>query len=85
MVQTIPYFARMISARRVALLVNGTQVTKATLRHGENELELVIADPLLGEIVISESFTLELRNLFIPTRSEVDCQIAVGGGSRFEY
>jgi len=47
----------------VALRVNGRHVTKATLRHKEKELELVIADPLIGEFVIDESLTVELLEL----------------------
>ena len=53
----------MPSARKVALRVNGRHVTKATLRRKEKELELVIADPLIGEVVIDESFTVELLEL----------------------
>jgi hypothetical protein len=53
----------MISARGVALRANGTHVTKATLRRKEKELELVIADPLIGEFVIDEDFTLEILEL----------------------
>jgi len=53
----------MPPARKVALRVNGRHVTKATLRHKEEQLELVIADPLIGEFVIDESFTLELLEL----------------------
>jgi hypothetical protein len=49
--------------RKVALRVNGRHVTKATLRYKEKELELVIADPLIGEFVIDESFTVELLEL----------------------
>jgi hypothetical protein len=53
----------MPPARKVVLRVNGRRVTKATLRHKEKELELVIADPLIGEFVIDESFTVELLEL----------------------
>jgi hypothetical protein len=53
----------MPPARKVALRVNGRHVTKATLRRKEKELELVIADPLIGEFVIDESFTVELLEL----------------------
>ena len=53
----------MPPARKVALRVNGRHLTKATLRHKEKELELVIADPLIGEFVIDESFTVELLEL----------------------
>jgi len=53
----------MFTARKVVLRVNGRHVTKATLRRKEKELELVIADPLIGEFVIDESFTVELLEL----------------------
>ena len=53
----------MPPARKVALRVNDRHVTKATLRRKEKELELVIADPLIGEVVIDESFTVELLEL----------------------
>ena len=56
----------MPPARKVALRVNGRHVTKATLRRKETELELVIADPLIGEFLIDESFTLELLELSAP-------------------
>jgi hypothetical protein len=39
----------MIAARKVALRVNGMQVTKATLRRGETVMQLVIADPIVGD------------------------------------
>lgn len=58
----------MSAARRVALRVNGVQVTKATLRRGERELELVIADPVIGEFVTDESFTVELLELVHPDK-----------------
>ena len=67
----------MTSARRVAFRVNGTQVTKATLRHGENELELVIAEALLSEVVINESFTLELLEVLHP--HEIRSRLPNGG------
>jgi hypothetical protein len=53
----------MSPARKVALRVNCRHVTKATLRRKEKELELVITDPLIGEFVIDESFTVELLEL----------------------
>jgi hypothetical protein len=56
----------MVAARKVALRVNGMQVTKATLRRGEKKLEVVIADSLIGEFVIDESFTVELLELVHP-------------------
>jgi hypothetical protein len=56
----------MPPARKVALRVNGMQMPKATLRRGEKDLELVIADPLVGEFVIDESCALELLELLHP-------------------
>jgi hypothetical protein len=50
----------------MALRVNGVRVTKAKLRVGEKGLELVITDPLLGEVSIDERFTLELLELMFP-------------------
>ena len=38
----------------------------ATVRRGEKELELVIADPLIAEFVIDDSFILELLELLHP-------------------
>ena len=67
----------MLTTRKVALRVNGTQVPKATLRHGENELELVIADPLIGEFVADERFTLELLELLQPP--EIRSRLPNGG------
>ena len=49
----------MVAARRVALRVNGMQVTMATLCRGEKGLELVITDPWLGDVDVDESFTVE--------------------------
>jgi hypothetical protein len=63
--------------RKVALRVNGRHVTKATLRHKEEQLELVIADPLIGEFVIDESFTLELLELVHP--QEIRSRMPSGG------
>ncbi len=40
------------------LRVNGMQVRNVTLRRGEKRLELVIADPLLGEFVADDGATL---------------------------
>ena len=53
----------MLSARNVALRVNGVRVTKAKLRRGAKGLELVIADPLLRDFAVDECFTLELLEL----------------------
>ena len=67
----------MPPARKVALRVNGRHVTKATLRHKEKELELVIADPLIGGFVIDESFTVELLEFVYP--SEIRRTLPNGG------
>jgi hypothetical protein len=67
----------MIVARKVALRVNGRHVTKAMLRHKEKELELVIADPFIGEFVIDESFTVELLELVHP--QEIRSKMPSGG------
>jgi hypothetical protein len=58
----------MLTARPVVFRVNGFRVTRARVRLGERGSELVIADPLLGEFQIDESFTLELLELLSPPR-----------------
>jgi len=58
----------MLTPRKVALRVNGVRVTKAKLRSGEKGTELVITDPLLGEVSVDERFTLELLELGSPPR-----------------
>ena len=70
----------MVAARKVALRVNGMQVMNATLRRGEKELELVIADPLLGEFVTDDGFTLELLELGHP--HEIRSRLPNGGWRR---
>jgi hypothetical protein len=67
----------MEPAKKVALRVNGRHVTKATLRRGGKDLQLVIADPLIGEFVIDESFTVELLELVHP--HEIRNRLANGG------
>jgi hypothetical protein len=56
----------MTADRKVALWVNGLRVTRARLRRGEKGPELIITDPLLGEVPIDDSFTLELLELLFP-------------------
>ena len=56
----------MLAERNVALRINGLRVTKARVRRGEKGLELIITDPLLGEVPIDDSFTLELLELLFP-------------------
>ena len=67
----------MLPARKVALRVNGVEVTTATPRRGEQGSELVIGDPLIGEFVIDESFTLELLERVHP--QEVRSRLPNGG------
>jgi len=70
----------MITGRKVNLRVNGMQVRDATLRRGEKKLEAVIADSLIGEFVIDESFNLELLELVHP--HEIRSRLANGGWRR---
>jgi hypothetical protein len=70
----------MVAARKVALRVNGMQVTKATLRRGEKKLEVVVTDSLIGEFVIDESFTVELLELGHP--HEIRSRLPNGGWRR---
>jgi hypothetical protein len=56
----------MLTAKKIALRVNGLPVTKARVHRGEKGLELIITDPLLGDFAIDESFTLELLELLCP-------------------
>jgi len=56
----------MLTERKVALRVNGLRVTKARVRRGGQGPELIITDPVLGELSIDESFTLELLELLVP-------------------
>jgi hypothetical protein len=56
----------MLTARMVVLRVNGLRVTNVRVCCGENRPELIITDPLLGEVSIDESFTLELLELLFP-------------------
>jgi hypothetical protein len=55
----------MLVEREVALRVNGLRVMKARVRGGLGP-ELIITDPVLGEVSIDESFTLELLELLFP-------------------
>ena len=56
----------MLRARKVALRVNGLRVTKARVRRGEKGPELVITDPLLGDVAIDDSSEVELLELLFP-------------------
>src|ERR1700746_314614 len=67
----------MDGTRKVSLRVTGRHVTKANLRRGEKELELVITDPLISEFVIDERFKVELRELIHP--HEIRTRLPTGG------
>lgn len=56
----------MTATRKVALRVNGVRTANARVRRVEKGLELVVLDPLIGEFVVDESFTLELLELVHP-------------------
>ena len=56
----------MLAERKVALRVNGLEVTKARVRRGEKGSELIITDSLLGDFAVDDSFTLELLELLFP-------------------
>jgi hypothetical protein len=70
----------MPPARKVALRVNGVEVTTATLRRGEQGSELVIANPFVGEFVVDENFSLELLELVHP--DEIRSGLPNGGWRR---
>jgi hypothetical protein len=53
----------MLTARKVALRVNGVRVANARVRRGQKGRELVITDPRLGEFAADETFSLELLEL----------------------
>jgi hypothetical protein len=56
----------MLADRKIALRVNGLRVTKARVRRGEKGPELVITDPLLGDVAIDDSSEVELLELLFP-------------------
>src|SRR6516165_3711884 len=56
----------MLTARRVALRVNGVPMKRARIRHGKGEPELLITHPHLGEFPAAGSFFLELVELVHP-------------------
>jgi hypothetical protein len=70
----------MLPARKVALRVNGVRVAKARVHRTQKGLELVIADSLIGEFVIDESFTVELLELGHP--HEIRSRLPNGGWRR---
>lgn len=53
----------MQPTRDVALRVNGVRTANARVRRVQKGLELVIADPLLGDFAVDDCFTLELLEL----------------------
>jgi hypothetical protein len=67
----------MLTARKVALRVNGVRTANARVRRVQNGLELVITDPLLGEFAADDNFTLELLELL--HTHEIRSRLANGG------
>jgi hypothetical protein len=53
----------MLIARKVAVRVNGARVANARVRNSQEGPDLAIADPLLGDFVADDRFTLELLEL----------------------
>ena len=70
----------MLTARNVALRVNGVRVAHARVRRGQKGRELVITDKRLGEFAADESLTLELLDLLHPP--EIRSNLPNGGWRR---
>jgi hypothetical protein len=70
----------MLTARKVALRVNGVPTADARVRRVQKGLELVITDPRLGGFVADENFTLELLELLNP--HEIRRNLPNGGWRR---
>ena len=70
----------MPTARKAAVRVNGTRVANARIRISQEVPELVIADPILGEFVADDGFTLELLELGHPP--EIRSRLPNGGWRR---
>jgi len=70
----------MLMARKVAVRVNGARVANARVRSSQEGPELVIADPILGEFVADDGFTLELLELGHP--HEIRSRLPNGGWRR---
>ena len=70
----------MLTARKVALRVNGVPTADARVRRVQKGLELVITDPRLGEFPADENFTLELLELLNP--HEIRGNLPNGGWRR---
>jgi hypothetical protein len=58
----------MLTARRVALRVNGVQVKNARVPCGQKGPQLIITDSRLGEFAADETFSLELLELLHPPK-----------------
>ena len=56
----------MLAARKVALRVNGSRVTRARVLVREKGPHFIVTDPLLGDFAIDEYFTLEILELSHP-------------------
>lgn len=56
----------MLTARKVALRVNGMRVANASVRRSQKGRELIVTDPRLGELAADKTFTLELLELLHP-------------------
>jgi hypothetical protein len=56
----------MLADRKIALWVDGLRVSKARVRRREKGPELVITDPLLGDVAIDDSSKVELLELLFP-------------------
>jgi hypothetical protein len=70
----------MIAARKVGLRVNGARAVSARVRSSQEGPELAIADPILGEFVADDGFTLELLELVHP--QEIQSRLPNGGWRR---
>jgi len=56
----------MLAARKVILRADGVRVMATRLNRGGKGLELMIADPLVGEFAVDDSFSLEVLELLVP-------------------
>ena len=67
----------MLTAREVALRVNGVRTADARVRRSQKGPELVIKTSGLGEFAADETFTLELLELLHPP--EIRCHLPNDG------
>ena len=58
----------MLTAREVALRVDGVQVVNARVCSDQKGPQLIVIDPRIGDIAVDESFTLELLELVHPRK-----------------